>query len=200
MKYSESPNGFPEAVSADPVLTGFRNIHHGNYLHSYELTYRNREQKEKVYEMVSRKALSAPADIGRTASGVTIAAAQAGKLLLLREFRMSINRRIYNLCAGMLNEGESIEECAARELMEETGLKVGRFLDILPASYSAVGFSDVSTHMVFLEAEGDIHPAPSPDESITAAFYSPAQLEKMLRTEVFSSRSQTVAWMFCRSV
>lgn len=35
---------------------------------------------------------------------------------------MSINKSIYNLCAGMLQEGESVEDCARRELYEETAL------------------------------------------------------------------------------
>lgn len=60
-------------------------------------------------------------------SGVSIVAFHEDKMLLLREFRMGVNRFVYNLCAGMLNEGESIEECIQRELYEETGLGVKRF-------------------------------------------------------------------------
>lgn len=107
-----------------------------------------------MFELVSRSRLSCAGDIGRQVNGVTIVAFQDDRLLLLKEFRMSINKSIYNLCAGMIQDGESVEECARRELYEETGLSVSRFLDILPPSYSAVGFSDTSTYLVIVKTEG----------------------------------------------
>ena len=93
----------------------------GKYLKNYEITYLNKAGKEKKYEIVSRKELREAADIGRAASGISIVAFHDGKLLLLREFRMSVNKTIFNLCAGMIEEGETVEECISRELYEETG-------------------------------------------------------------------------------
>ena len=185
-------------------LLGMKKRFEGKYLHGYELTYKNRAGREKTFEMVSRNALNAPSEIGTHVSGVTIVAWKDDRLLLLKEFRMSINRTIYNLCAGMLEEGESVEDCARRELYEETGLRVARFLDILPPSYSAVGFSDTATWLVFLEAEGKPRtgaacvdcPRLSENEEISADFYTREQIGEMLKTETFSSRSQTVAWFF----
>jgi len=119
-------------------------------------------------------------------------------MLLLREFRMAINREIYNLCAGMLEDGESIEECVRRELYEETGLSVKRIIDILPPAFSAVGFSDVQTHIVFVEAEGNIGDHTSDNEEIKAAFYTKEQIETLLKTEEFSARSQLAAYFFTK--
>ena len=216
-------------------LLSMKKQYDGTWLHGYELTYENRAGREKTFEMVSRNALNGPSEIGARVSGVTIVAWKDDRLLLLKEFRMSINRTIYNLCAGMLEEGESVEDCARRELYEETGLRVARFIDILPPSYSAVGFSDTATWLVFLEAEGNprtaaagsahadaacAEPAPadtacaeptcaepacsgsscgsrlSENEEISADFYTREQIGEMLKTETFSSRSQTVAWFF----
>lgn len=190
-------------------LLGMKKRFEGKYLHGYELTYENRAGREKTFEMVSRSPLRDPSEIGTHVSGVTIVAWKNDRLLLLKEFRMSVNRTIYNLCAGMLEEGESVEDCARRELYEETGLRVARFLDILPPSYSAVGFSDTATWLVFLEAEGTPRagasrvdetctdcPRLSENEEISADFYTREQIGEMLKTETFSSRSQTVAWFF----
>ena len=216
-------------------LLSMKKQYDGTWLHGYELTYENRAGRKKTFEMVSRNALNGPSEIGARVSGVTIVAWKDDRLLLLKEFRMSINRTIYNLCAGMLEEGESVEDCARRELYEETGLRVARFIDILPPSYSAVGFSDTATWLVFLEAEGNprtvpagaapagaacAEPAPadaacaepacakpacsgsscgsrlSENEEISADFYTREQIGEMLKTETFSSRSQTVAWFF----
>ena len=170
----------------------------GRYLKNYELTYENKAGKEKKYEIVSRKELQSIADIGRQPSGVSIIATKDDKLLLLREFRMGVNKFIYNLCAGMQEEQESIEECISRELYEETGLAVKNILDILPPSYSAVAISDVKTYIAFVEAEGDFEDHSSENEQIEARFYTRDEVKTLLATEEFSSRAQLAAYFFTK--
>lgn len=182
----------------DMQFIGIEKVKDGKYLKNYELTYLNKAGKEKKYEIVSRKELTSAEELGQKASGISIVAYKEGKLLLLKEFRMSINKVIYNLCAGMIEDGETIEECIARELYEETGLHVKRIIDILPASYSAVGFSDVKTHIVFIDAEGELDDHTSENESIQPGFYSKEEVRQMLKTEEFSSRSQAIAYFFAQ--
>lgn len=177
-------------------LLAMKKVREGRYLKNYELTYQNKAGREKTFEIVSRKELSSPADLGREVSGVSIAAFQKGKLLLLKEFRMSINKTIFNLCAGMLEEGEHIEDCIRRELYEETGLLVKQFYAILPPSYSAVGFSDTTTYIAFVETEGEFEDHTSDNEEITAAFYDRGQLCALLQTAEFSSRAQIISYCF----
>lgn len=172
------------------------NVRNGKYLKNYELTYINKAGKEKKYEIVSRKNLETVDDIGKQPSGVSIIATCNGKLLLLHEFRMGVNKAIYNLCAGMIEEGESIEECVNRELYEETGLMVKRIKTILPPSYSAVAISDTKTYIAFVEAEGTMEDHTSDNEEITAAFYSKEEVLELLETEEFSSRAQLAAYFF----
>ena len=168
----------------------------GKYLKNYEITYLNKAGKEKKYEIVSRKELKDVSDIGRAPSGISIVAFHDGKLLLLREFRMSVNRTIFNLCAGMIEEGESIEECIRRELYEETGLSVKKIRTILPPSYAAVGISDTKTYIAIVDAEGEFSDHTSDNEMIQAQFYSKEEVQKLLETEEFSSRSQIIAYFF----
>ena len=96
----------------------FEKVRDGKYLKNYEITYLNKAGREKKYEIVSRRDLSGIEDVGGGASGVSIVALCQGKLLLLHEFRMGVNKYVYNLCAGMIEPGESIEECIRRELFE----------------------------------------------------------------------------------
>ncbi len=180
-------------------LESIQKVHDGKYLKKYELTYLNKAGHVKKYEIVSRKEISGPEDLGKKVSGISIIAYMDDKMLLLHEFRMAINKEIYNLCAGVLEDGETIEECAARELYEETGLRVKRFIDILPPAFSAVGFSDVQTYIVFLEAEGQIADHTSENEEIKAAFYTKEQVTEMLKTEEFSARSQIAAYFFTKN-
>ena len=134
-------------------LLKLEKVHDGKYLKNYELTYLNKEGKEKKFEMVSRKEITSKEQLGARPSGVSIVAYQDDKIMLLKEFRMSINKSIYNLCAGMLEKGETLEQCIERELYEETGLKVKKILSILPPSFAAVGFSDTTTYFAFVETE-----------------------------------------------
>lgn len=177
-------------------LLGMEKVKDGKYLKNYELTYINKAGREKKYEIVSRSEIPSPEALGQRVSGVSIVAYHEDKMLLLREFRMGVNRFVYNLCAGMLNEGESMEECIQRELYEETGLSVKRIRNILPPSFSAVAFSDVKTQIAFVDVEGDFEDHTSENEQIVANFYTKEEVRELMETEEFSSRAQMAAYYF----
>ena len=175
---------------------GMEKVKDGKYLKNYELTYLNKAGREKKYEIVSRSEITGPEALGKRVSGVSIVAYHEDRLLLLREFRMGVNRYIYNLCAGMIEEGESMEECITRELYEETGLSVKKIRTILPPSFAAVAFSDVKTQIAFVEVEGNFEDHTSDNEQIDAKFYSREEVRELLETEEFSSRAQMAAYFF----
>lgn len=170
----------------------------GRFLKNYNLTYINKAGKEKVYEIVSRSELKEPEDLGKKINGVSVVAFYEDKMLLLREFRMGVNKYVYNLCAGMMEEGESVEETIKRELYEETGLEVSEIIDILEPCYSAVAISDVKTYIAFVKARGTIDYHTSDNEDITARFYTKEEVAELLKTESFSSRCQMAAYFFSR--
>lgn len=177
-------------------LVRFEKIKDGRYLKNYEITYLNKVGKEKTYEIVSRKELHDVTDIGKKVSGVSIVVTMEDKLVLLREFRMGVNQTIYNLVAGMLEDGETLEDCIERELYEETGLRLKRIIDILPPSYAAVAISDTMTQIAFVEAEGTFSDHTSDNEMIEAALYTRKEVRELLKNERFSSRAQMVAYQF----
>lgn len=175
---------------------GFEKVKDGKYLKNYEITYKNKAGLEKKYEIVSRRELKSVEDVGGAPSGVSIVATCGEKLLLLHEFRMGVNRTIYNLCAGMIEPDETIEECIARELYEETGLTIKHIRKILPPSFAAVAISDTTTYIAFVEAEGAFDDHSSSNEEIEADFYGKEEVKKLLETEPFSSRAQMAAYFF----
>ncbi len=177
-------------------LLRLQKVKDGKYLKNYELTYLNKKGREKVYEIVSRHEIPDVASIGKRMSGVSIVAYCGGKMLLLQEFRMGVNHNVYNLCAGMIEEGESVEECIQRELYEETGLHVKKILQILRPSFAAVAFSDVKTQIAFVEVEGEFEDHTSENEMIKARFYTREEVRELLETEEFSSRAQIAAYFF----
>ena len=174
----------------------FKKVKDGKYLKNYEITYRNKAGKEKTYEIVSRRELDSIEEVGGAPSGVSIVATHGDKMLLLHEFRMGVNRKIYNLCAGMIEPEESIEDCISRELYEETGLQISRIQKILPPSYAAVAISDTTTYIAFVEVDGVFADHTSENEEIEANFYDKEEIKKLLETESFSSRAQMAAYFF----
>lgn len=172
-------------------------VKEGKYLKNYELEYENKSGKIKKYEIVSHSDISSIEALGEKTSGVSIVALWQDKLLLLKEFRMGVNRHIYNLCAGMIEKGETIEETIARELHEETGLCVEKIIEILPPSYAAVAISDIQTQLAIVKAKGTLSDEfLSDNEDIKAAFYTKDEVKKLLQTEKFSSRAQVMAYFF----
>ena len=169
------------------------------YLKNYELTYLNKAGKEKVYEMVSHKDLQGPQDLGMRVSGISIVVRRGNEMLLLKEFRMAVNGFVYGLCAGMLEEGESIEDCIRRELYEETGLSLKKIEFILPPAYAAVSISDITNRIAFVEAEGELGEQHTSDnEDIRARFYTVDELKALLQTGSFSSRCQVAVYQFIK--
>lgn len=67
-------------------------------------------------------------------------------VVLIRQFRHATDDFIYEVPAGRLDAGESPEQCAARELREETGYQASR-LERLTTIYTTPGFTDERIHL-----------------------------------------------------
>jgi ADP-ribose pyrophosphatase len=68
------------------------------------------------------------------------------RILLLRQFRHAAEGYIWEIPAGRLDPGESPDQCARRELAEETGMRAGR-LERLTTFYTTPGFTDERIHL-----------------------------------------------------
>ncbi len=79
--------------------------------------------------------------------GVVIACQpENDSIVLVKQYRYSINRELLELPAGRLEKGELPLEAAKRELREETGYSASDWQD-LSKMYSAPGFCDELLHL-----------------------------------------------------
>ncbi len=69
-----------------------------------------------------------------------------GDIMLIRQFRPSIGREIFEIPAGTLEDGESPIQTARREIAEETGHRARRWTR-LGAFYTAPGFCTERIHV-----------------------------------------------------
>jgi ADP-ribose pyrophosphatase len=68
-----------------------------------------------------------------------------GRVLLIRQYRHAAGGTIWEVPAGKL-EGDTPEECAAKELEEEAGRRAGR-LERLGEIWTTPGFTDERIHL-----------------------------------------------------
>lgn len=131
------------------------------YLNLYNLRYDDEVNKKITnYFIASRrkeKDLSVNNPGHDRCDAVMIAPVLPGeKTVFVRQFRPAINDYIYEFPAGLVDDGETIEQAAERELFEETGLKITKVLRVTKPMYTSVGMSDEAVSIVMAAAEGDL--------------------------------------------
>ena len=71
---------------------------------------------------------------------------ETGSILMVRQPRFAVKRKLWEIPAGLIEKGESPAHAARRELEEETGFRAGRLIK-LKTVFSSPGFTDETTHL-----------------------------------------------------
>lgn len=135
------------------------------FLNLYQVAFENRVGEKGIYYVASR-AESVDRLKLKTGKnhpdGVIIYSLYGEKhdrMVLVRQYRISIGDYLYELPAGLVDEGETFSQAGVRELKEETGL------DFHPLSvdgmfhkpfFTTVGMTDESCSTVYGYASGEI--------------------------------------------
>jgi ADP-ribose pyrophosphatase len=78
------------------------------------------------------------------------------QVVMVKQYRQSVGKFLWEIPAGTLDPGEGPLECARRELIEETGYRAGhweKIIEVLPAP----GYTDERIHVF---SASDLQPAP----------------------------------------
>ena len=119
---------------------------------------------------------------------------ESGRILFVRQFRPAAWQEVLELPAGTLEKGEDPQECAIRELREETGMSAHK-LEKLGAFYLAPGYSSEYLHMFLAR---DLFKAPleaDSDEFLNVEAIDVAKAYEMARQGVFKD-GKSLAGLF----
>lgn len=86
-------------------------------------------------------------------------------VVLIRQYRYAADGFVWEVPAGKLDPGEPPEECASRELEEETGYRAGS-LERLTTIHTTPGFTDEVIHLFLATELEDGTAAHGPSEFI----------------------------------
>jgi ADP-ribose pyrophosphatase len=115
----------------------------------------------------------------------------AGEVVLVRQYRYPVARALLEVPAGKLDKGERPEDCARRELEEETGYQAGS-LEHLATFFTAPGFSDEQMHLYAARDLRKTSQNTDQDEFIDIEYYTPAQIRKLLADKEISDAKTLV--------
>lgn len=134
-------------------------------------------------------------EIVRHPGAVAVLAQDAvGKFLLVRQFRKPAEKELLEVIAGTLEKGEDPRQCAAREVAEEIGRRVGRLVK-LGTLFLAPGYSTEKIHIFYARLKpGRVKAEADNDEAIDVVELRAAGIEKMMASGRIEDAKTVAAW------
>ena len=164
-----------------------------DFVSLYDVEYKNKKGQEKHWMVSSRKSKEELEKIylenkEDKVDAVVICALHKtqNKLVLINQYRVPINKYIYELPAGLVDNNEDIENSVRSELKEETGLDLISINKINSKDklYLSPGMTDESVAFVYCLCDGEITDEyQEDDEDIKALLISKEDVKNILESE-----------------
>jgi ADP-ribose pyrophosphatase len=125
------------------------------------------------------------------------------RIVVTEEYRIPLQDFEWGFPAGLIDDGETVEEAASRELKEETGLTlVTELKKHSPLIYSSAGMTDEGCYIVYAQAEGKPSTVLNDDtELIKVHLMTPAEVKDLLEdpTKKIGAKSFFLLEQFART-
>jgi len=132
-------------------------------------------------------------------SAVMLAVDKKKRVLLVRQYRLPAEKKLWELPAGKVDEGEKVLQAAKRELIEETGYRAKTWKKLV-SFYPSPGF--VAEKMtIFLATdltEGEAQPMD--DERIEKRWFTRKKLDRLIRAGKIEDGKTLVGYLHWSSM
>lgn len=163
------------------------------FLNMYDVEFEDRLGNRRMYYLASRAARTEDLKLKtheNRPEGVIIYCVYGenkDRLVLVRQYRVSIDDYIYEFPAGLVDEGETYAQAGIRELKEETGLDF-RPLEVdemyHKPFYTTIGMTDEACATVYGYADGEVSRAGLEDsEELEIVLADRTEASRILREE-----------------
>ncbi len=174
-------------------IISIKKVSNQKFLNLYEVKFKT-ENGEINYELVTRKEVPQIISPSLKVDAASVLPYQLidNKIVvyLIKEYRYPVGEYIYEIPAGLINEGEDSLQTAVRELEEEIGASVVKIKRSETPAYTSAGMSDESID--FYQAEVNINKDRKLDEGedIQVLPVTLEELEKLLVSENFGAQAK----------
>jgi ADP-ribose pyrophosphatase len=112
-------------------------------------------------------------------SAVVLVVDERGRVLLVRQYRLPARKKVWELPAGKMDEGETPLEAAKRELKEETGFRARKWKKL--ASYwASPGFLAEKMNLYLATELVDGEAMPMEDERIEMRWFTAEEMDALI--------------------
>ena len=118
-------------------ITKKRTVYEGKFLRFVALTYNDSSGTVREWEAFER----------RNCKGIVaiVPVTDNQEVLLIRQFRPPVNSYVIEFPAGLNDKGDTLEEAARRELLEETGYAADNFIFLAEGPLSSGASGEILT-------------------------------------------------------
>jgi len=133
--------------------------HKGRFLQFKSIDWVDKNGNEAVWESVNR--------VSKDNGIVSIIPIlmPSRMYVIIRNYRPPVDSYVLEFPAGLVDDGEDIEEAALRELKEETGY-IGKVLKVTPPTLSSSGLSDEAVSLVVVEINENDPKNQNPEQNL----------------------------------
>lgn len=141
-----------ETLSSEIKIKETETVFSSDFLETKRTEFTDKKGRSREWFWVKRT---------KGSKAVMIIATVGEKLVITREHRIPLNFEDgdpyeWSFPAGLVEEGENVQDAVVRELKEETGLTVKEITKISPFTYNSAGLTDESVANVWVDAEGEV--------------------------------------------
>ncbi len=114
-------------------------------------------------------------------SAVMMAVDENDRVLLVRQFRLPASKNLWELPAGKVDEGETVDQTAQRELIEETGYRAQNW-KALTSFFPSPGYVEEKMTIFLATGLTEGEAQPMDDERIEKRWFTRDEIDRMIRS------------------